>query len=338
MNQPTISVITPTYNSQKTIERCLASVRRQNYPQSKIEIILIDGGSKDKTQEIVKKYKIKWITVDPSKQNVEYNKSTGIKKAKGELLLMLDHDNILPTSKTISEMVEPLTLHKEVIGVETMRYHHDKRATLLDRYFALFGVTDPLAFYLGKADRLSFLYDEFDKKYSPRDLGKYFLLTFDKKNIPTIGANGFLIRRKILQQNAHIEPGKYFPIDVNVDLIRKGFNTYAFTKGSILHLAGHGDIMFYLKRRMLFVKQYYLTDVSSKMRETRRYSVYEKEDLPKLIFFIIISTTIIVPLIDSIRGYIKIHDRAWFIHPVLCFGFVVIYGYVMLEHQLKKLK
>jgi len=335
MKYPTISVITPTLNSKDTIGKCLSSVREQNYPQDNIEIIIVDGGSTDNTKKIVSDYGVKLITVDRNKQNVEFNKSIGIHVARGELLLMLDHDNILPDKNLLRKMVQPFHEHKDMVGVETLRYHYDPNATLLDRYFALFGVNDPLAFYIGKADRMSYIYDTYSKKYSPKDYGDYYLVRFTPNIIPTIGANGFMVRRKTLVENADITPERFFPIDVNVDLIRKGFNTYAFVKDSISHLTGHGNTIYYLKRRILFMKQYYLSEKNIYLQKTRRYSLYEKKDFWKLIYFIIISLTLIIPLVDSIRGYCKIHDNAWFIHPILCFGFVVLYGYVMIEHQVK---
>lgn len=52
---PTISVLIATFNSHNTMELCLDSVRSQDYPQDKIEIILADGGSKDDTVVVGKK-------------------------------------------------------------------------------------------------------------------------------------------------------------------------------------------------------------------------------------------------------------------------------------------
>lgn len=335
MRYPTISVITPTFNSSKTIEKALASIRKQNYPQDKIEILIIDGGSSDATKDIVKQFNVRIVDVDPKKQNVELNKTIGVKKAKGELLLMLDHDNIFPNRYLLSKMVKPFIEIPDMVGVETLHYHYDKKITLLDRYFALFGVTDPIAYYLGKADRMSYLTDSYSKIYNPRDCGDYYLVHFVPGKIPTIGANGFLIKRKTLIENADIRQGKFFHIDVNVDLIKKGFDTYAFVKGSVLHIAGHGNIVYYLKRRMFFLKQYYLNENNMSIQKARRYSVYGKEDFWKLVLFIVISATFIIPLIESIRGYRKIHDKAWFIHPILCFGFLVMYGYVILDHRLR---
>lgn len=336
MRNPEITVVIPTFNSVKTIDRCLSSIRKQSYSQKQIEIIIVDGGSSDNTKKHVKKYNVRIIDVDPKKQNVELNKSIGIKNAKGDLLFMLDHDNILPNKHVLQKMVKPFRDHKDMVGVETLRYRFDHRNTLLDRYFALFGVTDPLAFYLGKADRMSYLYDAYDNKYNPRDYGEYFLVHFVPGKIPTIGANGFLINRKILIKNADMREGHFFPIDVNVDLINKGFDTYAFTKDSITHIAGHGNILYYFKRRAMFVKQYYFNDINSSMRRMRRYSVYEKGDFLHLLFFIIISITFIIPLIDSFRGYLKVRDLAWFIHPIMCFGFVILYGYVIIDHQVSR--
>jgi len=335
MKYPTISVVIPTFNSEATITKCLSSLRNQNYPKKNIEIILVDGGSSDRTKKIVSKYIIKWFEVDIRKQNVEYNKSIGIQKAKGDLLLMLDHDNILPNRNIIKKMVQPFLDHKDMVGVETLRYHYDPSLTLLDRYIALFGVNDPLAWYIGKADRVSMLYDSYYKKYNPLDLGNYYIVYFTADNLPTIGANGFMIRRSILLKYADTKPGKFFPIDVNVDLVRKGYNKYAFIKDSILHLSGHGSVLSYIKRRMLFMRQYYLNETSISMRKVRRYSVYEKKDFWRLVYFIIISLTLAIPLYHSIRGYIKIRDNAWFLHPILCLGFVLIYGYVMIEHLIK---
>ncbi len=48
-NLPSISIVIACYNSERTIEQCLNSIRSQRYPQNKIEIIAVDGGSKDNT-------------------------------------------------------------------------------------------------------------------------------------------------------------------------------------------------------------------------------------------------------------------------------------------------
>lgn len=330
---PTVSVVIATYNAEKTISRVLDSIRSQDYPQILVDVTIVDGGSKDRTLEIAKTYHTAVISVDPKKQNAEYNKSIGVARASGELLFLVDHDNVLPHKLLLRRMVQPLLDHPDVVGAETLRYHYDPNASLLDRYFALFGAGDPLAWYLGKADRLSFLYDRYNLAGQARDMGAYYLVTFSPNRIPTLGANGFIIRRLLLMKHAQVDPQHFYHIDVNVDLIRKGYNTYAFIKDSILHLTGYNNILNFLRRRMLFMEQFYMSETRIMKKKNRRYSVYESKDTKKLLWFILISLTWVVPFIDSIRGYKKIKDIAWFLHPMLCFFLVILYSSVMIKYQ-----
>lgn len=316
-----ISAVIATYNSEKTIIKCLQSVRNQQYPQEKIKIILVDGGSKDKTLSLAKRFDVRIISVPPSLQNAEYNKGVGVRKAKGELLLLLDHDNVLPHKDWLKKMIEPLE-NKKIVAVETLRYHYDPHASLLDRYFGLFGAGDPLAFYLGKADRLSFIYDKYNLFGKARDVGNYYIVDFDSNHIPTLGANGFLVRRNILIKNALVDEKHFFHIDVNVDLIKKGFNTYAFIKDDIIHLTGYKSIKNFLYRRKLFMEQFHY-----QTKAQRRYSVYTPQDFFRLIKFIFYAATFVRPTFDALRGFMKIHDAAWFLHPFLSFVLLFIYGY-----------
>jgi len=52
---PYVSVIVPVLNGEKTIEGCLYSLTALDYPSEKVEIIIIDNGSTDKTNLIVSK-------------------------------------------------------------------------------------------------------------------------------------------------------------------------------------------------------------------------------------------------------------------------------------------
>lgn len=329
---PTISVVIATHNSSRTIRRCLASIRSQRYPQDKIEIIIADGASSDNTHDIASSYNVRWIPIEKSKQDAEYNKAIGIAAARNEILAMIDHDNVLPHPLWFKNMVTPFLEQKQVVGVETLRYHYDPKTSLLDRYFAFFGAGDPLVWYLGKADRLSYIYDDYVLSGQATDCGKYYLVQFHPENMTTIGANGFLVRRQVLMDNAQVARGLYFDMDVNIDLIKKGFNTYAFVKDSILHLTGYGNVLNFLKRRILFLSQYRFGSEAEKRKKLRRFGGLSRSDVWRLVWAVVVCATFVVPLYDSIRGWRKIHDNAWFLHPVLCFSFVVIYGWVTIKY------
>ena len=91
---PKISIITVCLNSEKTIKRCLDSVINQNYPKKKIEYIVIDGGSNDKTLSIIKK-KIKKIKYFHSKKDrgIYDAMNLGLKKCTGEVIGILNSDD-----------------------------------------------------------------------------------------------------------------------------------------------------------------------------------------------------------------------------------------------------
>lgn len=89
-----ISVITPVYNGEKFIESCIKVVIDQNCPN--VEHIIMDGGSTDRTVEIIKQYAekyphIRWISEKDKGQSDAMNK--GIAMAKGEILSFLNVDD-----------------------------------------------------------------------------------------------------------------------------------------------------------------------------------------------------------------------------------------------------
>jgi len=97
---PLVSVIIPTHNSEKTINLCLRSIKKQSYKN--IEIIVIDRYSKDNTIQIVNKYKAKLYQIDCERTVA---KNFGLKNARGKYVLFIDSDMVL-MEKVIEECVK----------------------------------------------------------------------------------------------------------------------------------------------------------------------------------------------------------------------------------------
>lgn len=92
---PDFSIITVSYNSQKTIERTIKSILSQSYKN--YEYIIIDGGSTDKTNEIIEKYKTYFngnlTHVSEPDKGIYDGMNKGIALAKGKIIGLLNSDD-----------------------------------------------------------------------------------------------------------------------------------------------------------------------------------------------------------------------------------------------------
>jgi glycosyltransferase involved in cell wall biosynthesis len=96
-NFPFVSAIVPCRNEEKFIARCLDSVILQEYPKENLEILAVDGQSRDKTREIILGYARKYSYIkilDNPKKFTPMAMNLGIKAAKGEIVMKLDAHTI----------------------------------------------------------------------------------------------------------------------------------------------------------------------------------------------------------------------------------------------------
>lgn len=118
-----ISVITITYNSERTLEDTIKSVIEQDYPN--IEYIIVDGVSKDGTLDIVEKYrdKIAKVISEPDKGICDaFNK--GIRMATGEVIAIINSDDML-TPSAISRLVSVMKPETDVLYGNGKRLFED---------------------------------------------------------------------------------------------------------------------------------------------------------------------------------------------------------------------
>jgi glycosyltransferase involved in cell wall biosynthesis len=93
-SEPLVSIVIPTWNSEKTLTKCLESVKNQTYKNT--EIIVVDKFSKDRTIEIARKYTNRIFVVKAKERTEQVN--FGIKDSKGRYIYRIDSDFVLEST------------------------------------------------------------------------------------------------------------------------------------------------------------------------------------------------------------------------------------------------
>lgn len=112
---PKISVVVPSFNQAQYLELTLRSILDQQYPN--LELIVIDGGSKDESPEIIRKYQLQiqfWCSEPDGGQTQGIIK--GFSHATGEILCFLNSDDLFE-SGTLREVGEYFSAHPDIDAV-----------------------------------------------------------------------------------------------------------------------------------------------------------------------------------------------------------------------------
>ncbi|MEG0366796.1 MAG: glycosyltransferase family 2 protein, partial [Coprobacillus sp.] len=101
------SIIIPCYNGEKTIIRCLESIVNQT--SDKYEIIIINDGSTDKSQELINNFILNNQTIDITLKNIDNNghgaaRNLGVSLAKHDYIWFVDADDFIFSEKHYTEL------------------------------------------------------------------------------------------------------------------------------------------------------------------------------------------------------------------------------------------
>lgn len=110
-SNPLVSIIIPTYNSEKTINICLRSIREQTYRN--IEVIVVDNYSRDKTAEVARSCGAKFFQLNAERVAA---KNFGLRMAEGKYVCFIDSDMEL-SSRVIEECVSLMESDERIGGI-----------------------------------------------------------------------------------------------------------------------------------------------------------------------------------------------------------------------------
>lgn len=332
MKSPTVTIITGTLNPDLRIfERSLISVKNQASEHT-VQHLVLDGGTTNGGIELAKHYGCTVIRFKSSVHEGGNRIYKALQAARGEIILFLESDNIMVGDDWISRLVKPYK-NLKIFSTYPAYNDYENDMGILTRYTALIGAPDPTLYYLKKSDKILKTQKRYDKGIIISENRNYYTVKFNSLNLTTMGDNGFMIRRKVLQKVV-FKNQIYFHTDAFRVLLDLGYDTYGVTKNSIIHTTKSNIINTVMRR--IQVKRHFSDD----LRGTRKYLVFNwhsSEDWLHIISYMFFSLTFIQPIIFAIRGYRRIPDVAWFLHPVMCFVMVVGYIISEIEYQVKNL-
>lgn len=205
------TIIIATFNSMKTLPLVLNAIQNQDYDLSKIQVLLVDGHSKDDTRNIHKKYTfcslINNDNIDPVSA-----KYIGYKNAQGKYLMYLDHDEVLDNPQSLKQKFEIFESDSQIAGISTSGYNNPSNYSFLNQYINDFG--DPFsAYYYNLTKDSRFFVKTMKAKYSPdfNESEKFISFRFDQNvDLPLIElvAGGACIRKSF------IDSANYTPNDL----------------------------------------------------------------------------------------------------------------------------
>ena len=107
--EPSVSIVIPAYNEEKCIRDCMDSIKSMEYPKNKIEVIVVDDGSSDKTLNVVEEYSA--IILGQEHLGKVEALNNGVMHASNDFIFTVDADTIIDR-RCLKELIRPFSNEK----------------------------------------------------------------------------------------------------------------------------------------------------------------------------------------------------------------------------------
>jgi len=217
---PLVSVLMPILNEESNLPRCLSALAAQDYPKERLQLLIADGGSTDRSLDIVREFQsdLQITVLDNSeRKEAEWGKALAYGFATGSYILLDDAD-MWPSSPTlISRMVDVMETRKNLSGVAA-RYQPSSELSLWSRYLSYDEFQrDPLF------QALTPSMDEFVTEKCPG----FDICSFPTSRVPPMGQTTMYRRQDIDLDRWN---GSFNDIDLVAFLVKQGKNQFGYVR------------------------------------------------------------------------------------------------------------
>jgi len=315
--QPKITFSIPTYNAASDLPNCLSSIRNQNYPKDKIEILIADGDSEDDTVEIAKKFGAQ--VYHNEKRLADYGAKKIAKYATGDLLVIFAADNELGSDDWVQKVATIFTEHKDIAAIWG-RIVSGKDDPAINKYYALIQ-SDPFFFFMNQ-NLKAYL-----RRTSVEEImgGECYFFKVEKERPLVWGANGltydFHLVKDIILRDEFIADNDVFQI-----VIENGHNRVAYMPSlETVHHTVESLSEWVSKWRRNFTKTFL-----GKMESRNLNWAFTKDFKRKLALWLIYSLVPAFSFTDAVYKAVKDRSLYWMYHPLVAFAQSAVYIYLTL--------
>lgn len=204
MKNIAISVVMPTFNSEHTIEKALQSIRNQTFPQEQLEILIVDGGSTDKTISIAKKYEC--IILNNPKTQPEFAKYIGIQNAKGTYCIFLDSDEVLTHVNSFKVKFDLFQKNNEIKNCLIGGLINPPKYPFINEYASHIG--DPFSYFMYGIDAGNYRQSLENKFKSKVRIAHFTIYKRTNETLPICDGGGHFFDLLYLKENFDINDEK----------------------------------------------------------------------------------------------------------------------------------
>ena len=227
MKAPLISVLMPTLNSERTLEMCLASIRRQSIGDA-VEILVADGGSKDQTRAIARRFGA--TILENERVLPEYGLNVAMAAARGSFGLMLGSDELILNVTSFATKVRLMAENPRVHNVIFGGFRVPEGYPPISEYVNRFG--DPFSFFMHRLDAGDIWNELEDRFRLVREEHDYRVFELSERDVMPICDDGHFFRLDYLRSIA--DPGDISIIPRLINLMAAEHHQVAVVKDDFM--------------------------------------------------------------------------------------------------------